>query len=99
MKRLFVIMLCSFFVGTPLLVQAGSLAELDAAVHDAYTSGEISDADVKATLDDIIAEAQAATDAAAENAYRGSIVDIVTAFNGAGISSTAAATLTGLAQP
>lgn len=100
MKRYLILMLtlaCSIAVSLP--SQAGTLSELAAALQSHYAAGEISDADVKATLDDLLGKASAAVDVEAENAYRGALIDVVNAFTGIGISSGAAANLVILAQP
>lgn len=77
---------------------AGTLAEISAAVDAHYTAGAISSADIKNTLSVIVAEATASTDAVAKSAYRQSLIDIVNAFNGAGITSAAASDLISKAQ-
>jgi hypothetical protein len=77
---------------------AGTLDEMQAAVNTYYASGAISDADVKATLTDLVTKAKAAPDADAKAAYRASFIDVVNAFTGSTIQSAAAAELVQLAQ-
>ena len=83
----------------PLIGRAGTLNEMGAAVDSYYSSGAISDIDVKATLSDLVAKAKATSDAQAQSAYRTSFIDVVDAFTGGGVTSEAAAALKSLAQP
>lgn len=89
----------ALLIVAPKIGMAGSLADLSAAVGTHYAAGDISDADVKAMLDDLVVKAQGAADPEAEVAYRSSFIDVVNAFNGAGISGSAASNLINLAQP
>ena len=86
-------------VSIPILSQAGTLDEMGTAVDSYYSSGAISDIDVKATLSDLVAKAKATSDAQAQSAYRTSFIDVVDAFTGGGVTSEAAAALKSLAQP
>jgi len=78
---------------------AGSLAELESATNSNFTSGAISDADLKTTIDDLIQKAKTAPDTSAETAYRNSIVDVISAYTNVGITETAASELSALAKP
>lgn len=100
-KKLVFIMalLITCWFGAPRAVFAGSLDEMQTAVNSYYNSGAISDPDIKGTLLSIVNKAKLTTDAQAVAAYRASFIDVVNAFEGAGITTEAAAALLQVAQP
>ena len=87
------------WVSAPMLATAGTLAELQTALTTHNSSGAISDADVYQMLSDLLLQAQAASDSEAENASRGSFIDVCNAFRGTGITSSAADDMVSKAQP
>ncbi len=89
----------TLWLAAPLGAVAGTFDQISSAIQSHYSAGAISDAEVKGILNELVSKAKATTGAQAQNTYRGAIIDVVEAYEGSGINSTAAANLRTLAQP